>query len=260
MTLSVENLSYHINGKALVKNVNFTLQAGEVLAVVGQNGAGKSTLLNLLGSEFAPSSGTIKLDGKSLDDYSNHDLALKRAVMAQRALLAFEFTVYEVAMMGRYPHQRLTKRNAHADEEIVLAALQKTETDHLKHRFFPTLSGGESARVTLARVLAQDTPLLLLDEPTASLDLRHQQLVMQIARILAKNGAAIMVVLHDLNLAAAFADRIAMMRDGEIVALGAPADILTAENIEAVFDLPVTVIPHPQKNRPLIVALEPNSL
>lgn len=255
--LSAQQVTYRINGKKLVHNVSLDIQAGEVLALVGPNGAGKSTLLHLLSGDFSPTSGAVLLDDKPLTHYAARDLALRRAVMMQGAGISFDFTVQEVAMMGRYPHQGFGAAASDEDQQVVEAALQRTETDHLRDRFFATLSGGEAARVTLARVLAQETPILLLDEPTAALDLRHQQLIMKITRELAAAGAAILVVLHDLNLAALYADRVGMMLEGDLVALGTPNEVLTAAQIESVFDLPVMVLPHPKADCPLIVPLEP---
>jgi iron complex transport system ATP-binding protein len=254
--LEIKNTGYEISGSTILRGINLRVERGEVLAIVGPNGAGKTTLLRLLSSDLRPTSGDILLDGIGVQHYPARKLALKRAVMAQNAQITFEFTVYEVAMMGRFPHG-----GSHEDEQIVLDALQRTESDHLRERLYPTLSGGEQARVTLARVLAQRTPLLLLDEPTSALDLRHQQIVMRIARDLAANGAAVILILHDLNLAATHADRVGMLHQGALYAEGKPHDVLTAENIEAVFNLPVHVMPHPNAPNgdcPLIVPLEPN--
>ncbi|NJL93510.1 MAG: heme ABC transporter ATP-binding protein [Anaerolineae bacterium] len=253
--LVLENLSYHINGKALLDGVSLELAAGEVLALVGPNGAGKSTLLRLLGGEWQPSQGTITFLGRPLSRYRRQELARLRGVMAQRAELAFEFTAQEVVMMGRYPHQGWSTSNT--DRQIVEAALTRTEAWHLRERLFATLSGGEAARVTLARVLAQQPRLFLLDEPTAALDLRHQQLVMMIARELAAEGRGVLVVLHDINLAAQYADRVGIVHDGRLAVLGDPWKVLAASNIEAAFDLPVLVQPHPAHAGPLIVPLAP---
>jgi iron complex transport system ATP-binding protein len=260
--LETRNLSYTINDRDILQNVNLSLKAGEVMAIVGPNGAGKSTLLRLLSGDLHPTSGEIHLDGKRLPDYAPRDLALKRAVMSQSALVTFEFTAYEVAMMGRYPHQRFGTGSRGDDKQIVSDAMQRTETEHLREQLYPTLSGGEAARVTLARVLAQETPLILLDEPTAALDLRHQQVVMKIARELASAGAAILAIVHDLNLAAAHADKVVMLHQGGVYAEGSPREVLTADTIENVFRLPVIVMEHPRPNghgaTPLIVPLSPS--
>ena len=255
--LEIKNAGYEISGSTILRGINLRVERGEVLAIVGPNGAGKTTLLRLLSSDLHPTSGEILLDGIGVQHYSTRKLALKRAVMAQNAQITFEFTAYEVAMMGRFPHG-----GSHEDEQIVLDALHRTESDHLRERLYPTLSGGEQARVTLSRVLAQQTPLLLLDEPTAALDLRHQQIVMRITRELAAAGAAVVLILHDLNLAATHADRIGMLHKGELYAEGKPKDVFTEASIEAVFNLPVYVMPHPNAPNgdcPLIIPLEPEN-
>jgi iron complex transport system ATP-binding protein len=231
------------------------------MAIVGPNGAGKSTLLRLLSSDLHPTGGDILLYGKPMSRYPTRELALKRAVMSQSALVTFEFTAFEVAMMGRYPHQRFGSSARQDDRQIVSQAMQRTETSHLSEQLYPTLSGGESARVTLARVLAQETPLILLDEPTAALDLRHQQVVMKVARQLASDGAGIIAIVHDLNLAA-YADQVVMLHHGQVYAEGTPREVLTESIIEDVFNVPVVVMEHPRPNgrgsMPLIVPLEPH--
>lgn len=255
--LEARNTSYHIGEKRILDGVSLRLEAGEVLAVVGPNGAGKSTLLKLLSGDLHPTQGDVLLKGKPIKHYPMRELALQRAVMSQRAEVVFDFTAYEVVMMGRYPHHRFGTGVRDHDHEIVREALHKTETEHLSERLYPTLSGGEAARVTLARVLAQRTPLLLLDEPTATLDLRHQQIVLQIVRELAQAGAGIVMILHDLNLAAAGADQVVMLHEGRLYAQGSPREVLTAAQIEAVFHLPVVVTEHPRLDCPLILPLTP---
>jgi iron complex transport system ATP-binding protein len=251
--LTARHLSYSVGSAALVRDVSLTVQAGETLAIVGPNGAGKTTLLKLLAGDLSPDSGEIHLNGRPLRHYKARDLALQRAVMPQQVVMNFDFTAYEVALMGRHPHVR--SGETLRDHQIVENALQRTESYHLRDHMYSTLSGGEQARVTLARVLAQETPILLLDEPTSTLDLRHQQLAMQITRQLANQGGIVVAVLHDLNLAALYADRVAMMHEGCIVVLGSPKEALTASHIEAVFGLPVEVVPHPVHDCPLIVPL-----
>lgn len=254
--LEAEGLAYKINGRTLLNEVDFQISTGEVLALVGPNGAGKSTLLKLLSGDLRPTAGDVRLEGFSVGNYTPRQLALKRAVMTQSALLSFDFSAFEVVMMGRYPHG-----GSALDEQIAAGAMQQTETEHLAERLYPTLSGGEAARVTLSRVLAQQTKLLLLDEPTAALDLRHQQIVMQLSRALAEAGAAVMAIVHDLNLAAAHADRVLILHEGQVYAQGAPQEVLTEANLERVFNLPVRVIPHPESDpdnpRPLVIPLAP---
>lgn len=251
--LAAERLSYEIGGRALVRDLTFALHPGEVVGVIGPNGAGKSTLLKLLAGDLAPTRGTITLGSAPMSGYSMQELSRRRAVLPQQSLLQFAFTGRQVIEMGRSPYQGEVSRQQ--DAVVVGAAMKRTETIPLANRVFPTLSGGEQSRVSLARVLAQETPLLLLDEPTAALDLRHQSLVMETAQDLARGGAAVLAVLHDLNLAAAYADRLIVLCNGELRAFGMPWAVLTAERLSDIYRCPIAVCPHPIKSCPLVMPL-----
>lgn len=262
--IRAEKLTYQVQNRVIVDSVSLALDRGSVVALVGPNGAGKSTLLKLLAGEMEPSEGQVFLDDKPLQSYSKRELALRRAVMPQEVLLAFAFTAEEVVMMGRYPHSLNRERrsaNKPADDRLIVRqSMAKTETTHLADRVYPTLSGGEQARVTLARVLAQETPVVFLDEPTASLDPRHQHLVMSQARQLADQGGTVLAVLHDLNLASMYADQIVLLRDGTIQASGSPADVFTASILEGVFRTKFQVTQHPYASCPLVVSLPMQSI
>lgn len=256
--LELRNISFRVGNTALLDRVSLEVHPGEVLAIVGANGAGKTTLTNILSGKKTPQTGDVMLDGSSIHSYAPSALARRRAVLPQFSNLSFAFTVFEVVLLGRTPHQT----SATVDAEICLEAMRVTGVIHLASREYPTLSGGEQQRVHLARALAQiwhpngdGDRYLFLDEPTASLDLAHQHHVLHIARDCAKLGLGIMAVLHDLNLAAEHADRIAIMRQGTIAALGSPDDVLTSENIEAAFDISVMVTQHPHAACPLVVAV-----
>jgi iron complex transport system ATP-binding protein len=179
------------------------------VALVGPNGAGKSTLLSVMAGDLLPSTGAVMLDGIDLAAWKHRALARRRAVLTQEHRLAFGFRVDEVVAMGRAPWARTDREDD--DETVVADAMERTETGHLAARVFPTLSGGEKARASFARVLAQETSLVLLDEPTAALDLRHQDQVLAQARSLAQEGHAVVTVVHDLSVAAAYADRICVL-------------------------------------------------
>ena len=252
--LESRGVTFRAAGRALVEDVSLTLSGGEVLALVGPNGAGKSTLLRLLAGDLRPAAGAVLLDGRPLASYRPADLARRRAVLPQSTALAFAFTALQVVLMGRHPHQG-GPAGDRDDLAVAHAAMTRTETLDLAGRRFPTLSGGEATRVTLARVLAQETPLLLLDEPTAHLDPRHQQAALALARDLAGRGAGVLAVVHDLNLAAAYADRVLLLHAGRLVAGGAPWDVLQAPRLTAVFGLPFAVLHHPTLDCPLIVPL-----
>lgn len=245
------DLHLRLGQREVLAGIDLTARAGEVLALVGPNGAGKSTLLGALAADLPAASGVIRIDGRPVGDWSAPDLALRRSVLPQSAALSFPFPVEDVVRMGRAPWAGTPL--AEADEEAVALAMAATEVTDFAARPFSALSGGERARVALARVLAQRAPLLLLDEPTAALDLRHQELVLRICRERAAAGDAVVVVLHDLGLAAAYADRAAVLHDGRIAADGPPAEVFEGELLSRVYRQPVEVIPHPRTGAPLVV-------
>ncbi|MFD9412712.1 heme ABC transporter ATP-binding protein [Streptomyces sp. NPDC059989] len=247
----ITGLHVRLGQREVLAGIDLTVRAGEVLALVGPNGAGKSTLLAALAADLPAASGEIRIDGRALDGWSAPDLALRRSVLPQTAALSFPFPVEDVVRMGRAPWAGTPL--ADADDEVVAAAMAATEVTGFAARPFSALSGGERARVALARVLAQRAPLLLLDEPTAALDLRHQELVLRICRERAAAGDAVVVVLHDLGLAAAYADRAAVLHDGRIAADGPPAEVFEAALLSGVYRQPVEVIPHPRTGAPLVV-------
>lgn len=252
--LDVKGLTLRRDGRTLVNDVGFALNAGEVLVLVGPNGAGKSSLLKLLAGEWRANSGHVLVHGKRLAEWPPSALALLRAVLPQHSSLTFPFTVREVVGFGRMPHD--TGRVE--DARIIDQLLQDCDVVPLADAPYTQLSGGEKQRVHWARVLAQvweaETPLLLMDEPTSALDLAHQQSLMQVLRARASRGLGTVVAVHDLNLAARFADRILMMKVGCIAALGVPAEVLTKTTIQTVFGVDVTVMQHPAGGYPLVVA------
>ncbi|WP_323749365.1 heme ABC transporter ATP-binding protein [Curtobacterium sp. VKM Ac-1393] len=246
----VSGLGVVVDGRRLLADVDLTVRTGEVLALVGPNGAGKSTLLRAIAGDLAHS-GTITIDGVHTGGEAPIATARRRAVLEQDTAVAFGFRVGEVVRMGRAPW-RGTPR-AVDDDTVVARVLDQVELADRIDQAFPSLSGGERARASFARVLAQSTPVLLLDEPTAALDLRHQEAVLAVARAHAQAGGAVVVVLHDLSLAGAYADRVAMLAGGRIVADGTPTDVLTAARIGAVYRHPVTVVPDPNTGTPVVV-------
>jgi iron complex transport system ATP-binding protein len=248
--LRVERVGIQASSRWLVRDVSFTLERGEVLAILGPNGAGKSTLLAALAGDITPAEGHILLGDRPLASYKAIDLAQRRAVLPQQTFVQFAFTAREIVEMGRAAIDP-----ERVDRAVIDRVLRETEAYDMQHRVFPTLSVGEQSRVSLARVLAQETPVLLLDEPTAALDLRHQQLVMELARQMAERGAALAVVLHDLNLASAYADRILLLREGRLAALGPPRETLTEPLLSDIFGCRVSVMPHPDTGLPLVLPM-----
>lgn len=252
LPLVAEGLVLRVAGATLVDGVSLRLEAGELLGVVGPNGAGKTSLLRLLAGDLAPTAGRVLLGGVPLDAMRSLALARSRALLPQHTLLQFAFRALDVVLMGRYPHR---ESSGEQDRAVAEAAMSGTDTAHLAARFYPTLSGGEQTRVSLARVLAQETPLIMLDEPTVSLDLRHQELVMSLLRGLVREGAGVIVVLHDLNLAARYADRVALMSRGRLAALAPTREVLQADLLSRIYEHPVTVVPHPELDCPLVLPL-----
>lgn len=254
--IETQHVHYQVGKAMLVGDISLQVNEREILTIIGPNGAGKTTLLKLLAGDLHPQTGQVLLNGRPLPHHKPLELARQRAMMPQQASVSLDFTAYEVALMGRHPHIRGSETRE--DHRIVEEALHRTEVLHLREQLYATLSGGEKARVTLARVLAQQTPILLLDEPTSTLDLRHQHMTMQIMRERAKTGVAVVAVLHDLNLAAMYADRIGMIHKGQLRFIGTPEEVLTAANIQTVFGLAVEVLSHPTHHCPLIVPLATN--
>lgn len=258
---SAQNISVVIGAKKILDGVSLELKAGEIIALLGANGAGKSTLLKTMCGDIKTAKGEILLENRRLQDWNHCELARKRAVLSQHSTLNFPFTAQEVALLGRNPHIR--GRESKKDLEIVRQALQLVEAEHLAQQSFPTLSGGEQQRVHLARVLSQiwekpkdSARYLLLDEPTSSLDLAHQHLTLQTVRDFAGNGTAVMMVLHDLNLAAQYADKIMILQNGKKIAFDTPKNVLNTKTIREVFGVDVYITRHAKNyDMPLIVPL-----
>lgn len=237
--------------RPILGRADLELHSGRIHALIGPNGAGKSTLFGVLAGDLIPQVGSVELDGRALRDIPPRELARARAVLLQQNAVSFGFTVEQVVRMGRAPWARTDREDD--DDRIVAAAIAATDLGALAHRPVRQLSGGERARTALARVWAQDTGIVLLDEPTAALDLRHQEDVLRLARDRARQGAAVAIVLHDLNAALAYADTVTLLSRGRVVASGSPEEVVTAERIGEVYAQPVDVISHPVTGAPLVV-------
>lgn len=237
--LTAKGASLQRDGNVLCRDVDLSLEGGQLVSIVGPNGAGKSSLLALLAGDVEPATGSVDLDGVRLSAIEAIELARRRSVLAQSNSVAFPFTVAEVVTMGRFA--RSAESSAATDQRIVTESMEATDVSHLARRRITTLSGGEAARVALARVLAQDTPIVLLDEPTASLDIKHQEMVFDLLRSKAAAGCLVIMVVHDLGAAADISDRLILIDDGRIVADGRPVDVLSSELLSDVYDYPLTV-------------------
>jgi iron complex transport system ATP-binding protein len=255
MSLRVANLSLRVAGFELLRGVDMVVPSGQVTVVVGPNGAGKSSLLKVLCGELLPSAGSVLLNDAPLASWSDHQRARQLAVLPQQLALAFPFSAQEVVGLGRIPHASGARRDA----EIVAAALKRLDASYLQRRPYTAMSGGEKQRVQLARVIAQiwepadGARTLLLDEPTSAFDLQHQQMTLALARQLAGQGVGVLMVVHDLNLAASVADQLIVMKDGTIAASGSPAEVLTERLIDEVFKVDCTITAHPRSGLPMVV-------
>ncbi|RJG47491.1 heme ABC transporter ATP-binding protein [Motilimonas pumila] len=257
LALEVRNLSFSIAEKDLVQQANLTVKQGQFTALLGPNGAGKSSLLKLICGDLtsAQSSQKVKIFGHSRQQWPARELAQHLAVLPQHSQLSFAFSVTEVVSLGAL--SLALPQNALL--QLVHQSMQQTGVAHLAERAYPTLSGGEKQRVHLARVLTQlahagRQGLLLLDEPTSALDLAQQHKVLRLCRKLAQQGVAIVVVLHDLNLAAQYSDQIVLMNNGKIVASGTPTEVMTADTVSATYGWPVKVVPHPELSHPVVMS------
>jgi len=257
VSLSINNVGLRIGQRQLLSGINFDLACNEVVAVLGPNGAGKSTLFKVLSAEHRHYSGDIELHGRNLRQWKGSDVAKIMSVLPQSSTLAFPFSVSEVVNLGRLPHSS----GRIIDRQIVQQAMVQADIAHLAMMLYTSLSGGEKQRVQLARVLAQiwqpnelGDRFLLLDEPTSALDLSHQHQTLKLARNLAKQGVGVLAILHDLNLAAQYADRIILLSQGLCVAQGSVENVITSQQIESLYGIKVTVIPHPEQHYPMVIA------
>jgi cobalamin transport system ATP-binding protein len=240
--LTVSGISAGYGAAAVLREISFELRRGEMLAIVGPNGAGKSTLLKVAAGSLRPWHGSIKLLGRPLASYRRRELARLVATVAQENQVAFRFTVLEIVLMGRAPHLGSFHLENDRDLAAAHAAMERFELLDLAHRPINELSGGERKRVFLARALAQEPQMMLLDEPAAFLDLRHvAEILGQFRKLCMEQNLAIAASMHDLNAAASYADRVLLMNQGAAVAYGTPDEVLTAANLEQVYQVKVHV-------------------
>ncbi|MDX6740087.1 ABC transporter ATP-binding protein [Actinocorallia sp. A-T 12471] len=262
--LRAEKLRLAYDGRTIVDDLDLDIPDGRVTAVIGPNGCGKSTTLRALGRLLKPRAGSVILDGELIDKLPTRDVARTIGVLPQSPIAPGGLTVAELAARGRHPHQSWYRPWSEKDEEAVTRALARTELLDLRERQVDELSGGQRQRAWIAMVLAQGTDLLLLDEPTTFLDLAHQIDVLDLVRELNDDGHTVVMVLHDLNLAARYAHHLVAMRDGRVAAQGPPSEVLTAELVRDVFGLDAQIITDPSAGTPLVIPLsrvkEPRSI
>jgi iron complex transport system ATP-binding protein len=253
--LEARNITVNYEARCAVNEVSLRLEPSRVISIIGPNGAGKSTLLRALNGNVKPTSGEVDLDGRPLHAYARRAVARRVAVVAQEADVRFPVTVFEFVLGGRYARANVTAWGWESDRDLELTqtAIAATELEGFEARLLDELSGGERQRAVLARALATEAKIFLLDEPTANLDLAHQATMLRLIRSRCNTGdSAAVVVTHDVNLAAEFSNEVMLMKDGQSVAFGSPRAILTEQLLKQVFDLQVLVDTHPISGVPRV--------
>lgn len=257
--IAFEDVRVRLGGREVLRGVDLELRAGELLGLLGPNGAGKSTLLRAATGVLPLAGGSIRVEGLALEGYSQRQLARRVAVVQQLPEAPAEMSVAELVVLGRTPYLGMLARESPRDLEIAQAAMARAGCDALADRALGTLSGGQRRRAFIARALAQEPAILLLDEPTANLDPNAQAELCLLLRGLVDEGVAVMVVIHDLTLAAAFCDRVALLDGGRVAAAGPPREVLTQERLRAMYGPLISVIAHPETGLPVLAPGTVNS-
>jgi iron complex transport system ATP-binding protein len=252
--LEMQNVTLGYGRKVVAKDITFQMKPGEMMGIVGPNGCGKSTIIKALSRVISPYSGRILFDGKDISRISRRDLSRLLGVVPQIPLLPSTFTVFEVVLMGRNPHLGLFQYEGPKDMAIAWRAMEKTSVSHLARRRIGELSGGEIQCVVIARVLAQETEIVLLDEPTANLDISRQVEILDVIKSLCQeNALTVVAALHDLNLAAEYCSRLVLINSGRIYAEGTPSEVITDDNIKEVYGAGSHVYSHPLSGLPAVL-------
>jgi iron complex transport system ATP-binding protein len=250
VSLEVKGLCVDIAGRRIVSDVDVTVHDGRFVGLLGPNGSGKSTILRTIYRVHPPAAGRVLLDGSDLLDMPPKDAARRVAVVAQETTVEFDFTVFEMVMIGRTPHKKAFERDDDADRAAAIQAIERVGCEHLAARNFNTLSGGEKQRVLIARALTQGADHLILDEPTNHLDIRYQ---IEVLELVAGLDVTVLAALHDLSLAALFCDTVYLLTDGQIVASGHPRAVITTETVRHAYGADVLVIDHPETGTPHLI-------
>jgi len=255
-TLTAESVTLGYGDRTIVDSLDLALPPGRVTAIVGANACGKSTLLKAMARLLTPSTGQVLLDGKSIHRLPTKQVARVLGLLPQSPIAPDGIAVSDLVSRGRHPHQGALSRWTSTDDAAVARALEATDVTHLADRPVDELSGGQRQRVWIAMALAQETDVLLLDEPTTFLDISHQIDVLDLLTDLNRDrGTTVAMVLHDLNLAARYADHLVAMAQGEVIAAGDPSDVLTEETVRRVFGLDSRVVPDPLTGRPMVIPI-----
>jgi iron complex transport system ATP-binding protein len=251
--INIQNAFFSYNTKEVLQDISFSLKQGEFLGIIGPNGAGKSTILRLICGILKPGKGMITILGEPIERIEPKELAKKIAFVPQETHFALDFTVEDIVMMGRYPYLKAFQRENKIDYQARDHALEYADVQTFRKRMINSLSSGERQRVVLARALAQEPAILILDEPTSHLDLHHQYAIMELLKKFNKEGMSIIVVNHDLNLASLYCERLILMHQGKIFAQGSPGELINERTLKQVYQTDVKVIKHPHKNVPHIL-------
>jgi len=257
MSIKMQDVSYNYGHEDVIKKINLDFIPGQLVSLVGPNGAGKTTLLKLISGVLKPTSGQIHIYDQSSKKLSNKDRALLISLVPQNPNLPVEMGIADFIMLGRNPHLKLLQWESAADFKIAQESIDLTEIDHLVQRKIGEVSGGERQRIMLALALTQRSPIMLLDEPTSNLDISHQTKVMSLIKKIhtqKSNAGATILSIHDLNTAAQFSDRVILLSEGSVAVDGTPEEVLTKNNIEAIYGSEVNIIPHPEHGSPLIIS------
>lgn len=252
-TLEARGLVVAYDGKVVVDGVDLALPEGSFTVILGPNASGKSTVLRALARVLKPESGDVLFDGRALSEYGSKELARRLGLLPQDAIAPEGMRVADLVSRGRYPHHSALQRWTSADDAATREALAATNTADLAERYVDQLSGGQRQRVWVALLLAQQTPVMLLDEPTTFLDIAHQYELLDLLRALNQQGKTVIAVLHDLNQAARYADNLVLMKEGRVVASGNPSELITAERVGEVFGIDAIVTPDPVTRTPMVI-------
>jgi iron complex transport system ATP-binding protein len=251
--LEVNDIVVSYGSRQILNKVGIHAEHGQFVGIIGPNGSGKTTLVKTINRIIRPNSGSITIDGRNVENMDSTEIAKNIAMVSQVISINFEFTVEDVVLMGRTPY--IKGAETHEDMEIVQDAMEKTKILHLKDRFVTQLSGGELQKVIIARALAQDPKILLLDEPTSHLDITNQIDILNLVKDASRKGMLVIAVIHDLNLAAYYCDRLCLIRDGDLISIGTPEEVLTPNNIKATYNIDVDVINNNVTNSLYVIPL-----
>ncbi|KZB81379.1 ABC transporter ATP-binding protein [Amycolatopsis regifaucium] len=252
--LHADALTLAYDGRTVAEDLGVVIPDRSFTVIVGPNACGKTTLLRALARMLKPRQGSVFLDGQVISSFPAKEVARRLGLLPQSSIAPDGITVADLVARGRYPHQRLLRQWSREDATVVAESMRATGVDDLAERLVDELSGGQRQRVWMAMALAQETDLLLLDEPTTYLDIAHQMDILDLcAQLHREQGRTLVAVLHDLNHAARYATHMIAMRDGEVLATGAPEEVVTADNVEKIFELPCRVMPCPETGTPLVI-------